>query len=84
VVVRQDQWKGIWHDELGTLELYDLETDPGERLNVRAEHPELGEVLGDRAQAWLKDCWAQAKQPAELGEIDAETQERLRALGYFN
>jgi arylsulfatase A-like enzyme len=84
VIVRQDRWKGIWNDELRNLELYDLEQDPGERSNVSAEEPEVGKVFSDRARAWLKDCWAQAKQPEELGEIDEESQERLRALGYFN
>jgi arylsulfatase A-like enzyme len=84
VVVRQGPWKGIWNDELSTLELYNLEADPKELMNVSVEHPGLERELGDRARAWLKDCWAQAKQPEELGEVDEETQERLRALGYFN
>jgi arylsulfatase A-like enzyme len=84
VVVRQDQWKGIWNDEPGTLELYDLDADPGERSDLNGEKPDLAAALGAQARTWLANCRAQAIPPAELDQIDAETQEKLRALGYFN
>lgn len=84
IVIRQDRWKGIWNDEPGTLELYDLERDPDERSNLSSENAELAAALGATARAWLADCRAQTTPTEELGEIDTETQEKLRALGYFN
>ena len=84
VVVRQEHWKGIWNDELNALELYDLELDPAEQSNVSAQHPELVTSMGRQARSWLDECRAQARRPEEIGEIDIQTQEKLRALGYFN
>ena len=84
VVVRKDQWKGIWNHEISTLELYDLEADPAERSDLSGRYPDLSRSMTDRAQTWLKNCQSQAKPPQDLGEVDEETQERLRALGYFN
>jgi arylsulfatase A-like enzyme len=84
VVIRQDRWKGIWNAELSRLELYDLAVDPGERSDLSGDYPELAAALGAKAHAWLADCQSRAIPPDEHGEIDAETQEKLRALGYFN
>ncbi len=43
--VRMKNWKGVRidleTDPEGPIELYDLDTDPGETTNVAAEHPEL-------------------------------------------
>jgi arylsulfatase A-like enzyme len=84
LALRDGRWKGIWNAELQYLELYDLQHDPGEQTDVSAEHPERAKILSDRAREWLRDCAARAKPPAELGEIDPETMEQLRSLGYFN
>ena len=82
--MRQEHWKGIWNDELNALELYDLELDPAEQSNVSAQHPELATSMSRQARSWLDECRAQARRPEEIGEIDIQTQEKLRALGYFN
>ncbi len=37
--VRMGRWKGVRHGSDGPLELYDLQTDPAERLEVSAQHP---------------------------------------------
>jgi arylsulfatase A-like enzyme len=84
VVIRRGSWKGIWNDELQTLELYDLERDPGEQTDLSAAQPRLAAALGEQARAWLQACLSQATPPQELGEMDEQTQEQLRALGYFN
>jgi arylsulfatase A-like enzyme len=39
--VRHGDWKGIRKGLKGTLELYDLKTDPGEDRNVAAAHPDV-------------------------------------------
>lgn len=47
--VRRGRWKGIRLDAIETpgaaLELYDLESDPGERHDVAAEHPAIAAEL---------------------------------------
>jgi arylsulfatase A-like enzyme len=84
VLLRQGQWKGIWNAELAALELYDLHLDDREFSDLSAEQPQLAESMRQRAESWLQTCFGQATQPGEVEEIDAETEERLRALGYFN
>jgi arylsulfatase A-like enzyme len=84
VLLRQDQWKGIWNAELDSLELYDLRLDSGELSDISTEQSQLAQSMRQRGEAWLQNCSDQATQPEEVEEIDAETEERLRALGYFN
>lgn len=84
VVLRQGRWKGIWNDELESLELYDLDLDPLEQTDVNDKQLEIADRLGQQARAWLADCRSYAQLPDAMGEIDADTQEQLRALGYFN
>ena len=86
VAVRQAQWKGIWNIEPKTIELYDLNADPTERTDVSREHPGVAERLRLHAHTWLSSCRARLQPPIELegDELDPETIEKLRALGYFN
>ena len=84
VMLRQDNWKGIWNDELKSLELYDLETDPMEQVDVGRNHAELAVSLGESASQWLETCRSLAPPPEEMQEIDETTMEKLRAMGYFN
>jgi len=84
VTLRKDRWKGIWNAELKSLELYDLQLDDRELSNISAEQTDLTQTMSQRAESWLQTCWDQASLPGEVEEIDSETEERLRALGYFN
>jgi arylsulfatase A-like enzyme len=84
VMLLNANWKGIWNDDLESLELYDLVQDPGERSDMHAHYPELTQAMRDRAGTWLQDCRAREQQREELGEIDEETREQLRSLGYFD
>ena len=63
-------------------ELYDLQTDPGERVNLADVHPQRADAL-ERA---LADLVARISRPDAVrgpAPVDPEVEERLRALGYI-
>jgi arylsulfatase A-like enzyme len=74
-------WKLIYHrDSPDNTELYNLEADPGETLNVADRHPEQTA----RLLAHLESSGAieiEIVQPDE--PLDPEALERLRSLGYI-
>jgi arylsulfatase A-like enzyme/predicted Zn-dependent protease len=75
--VRTEQWKYI---RAPKPELYRLSTDPGELENVLEDHPEVADQLG----AWLD--WyieEESEEAFQAQELDPETLERLRSLGYL-
>ncbi len=72
--VRTDRWSYIRAPE---PELYDLEKDPGETVNVYGSHPEIAERLSA-----LCDCFIEKEQDLQIEPIDPETLEKLRQLGY--
>jgi len=78
--VRTRRWKAIWGN--GSGELYDLAADPGETVDVIAEHPLLRAGL-----ALLLSRAIRAEEPlragARAGEISEEDRTMLRALGYL-
>jgi len=88
VSIRTDLWKLIIDSTKGGAELYDLERDPGEQVNVIAQYPEVAQEL--EAKLWAEF----SKQPIEAtGQVAgpewnrAEEQEvlaRLQALGYVD
>ncbi len=66
----------------GTRELYDLEADPGERQNLAGgERPELERELALLLEPYTERAEGARRRPSEL---DAETREQLRALGYID
>jgi arylsulfatase A-like enzyme len=83
VVVRHNEWKGIWNADTLLLELYDLASDPGEQLDLSAENPALADEFRTRAQQWLEACAANRLNPVEGQQLDEATKEQLRALGYL-
>jgi arylsulfatase A-like enzyme len=64
----------------GVEELYDLEADPWERHNLAAERPEDAA----RLRAAMEGLLARSSSTEEITEpeLDPETEEALRALGY--
>jgi len=87
VVVRLGSFKGIWNVEPDTFELYDLASDPHERQNVAAQYPDEVARMRDYAEQWLRDCLAQSQQAedrVDLENLDEQTLENLRALGYVD
>jgi arylsulfatase A-like enzyme len=85
IVVRKGRWKGIWNVEPKTFELYDLASDPLERHEVSAANPELALAMQVFARVWYKE---QAEYgtalPQDTGELDEETLQNLRSLGYVD
>jgi arylsulfatase A-like enzyme len=84
VVVLQDAWKGIWNDDLENLELYDLDSDPGERVDLSRENVALTRQMTEAARQWLGNCRQVEQMPEETEELDEATKEQLRAVGYFD
>ncbi|HEM45901.1 MAG TPA: hypothetical protein ENO23_02540, partial [Alphaproteobacteria bacterium] len=77
--VREGRWKLIEGPEEGTLELFDLERDPGERTNRAAEEPERTERLRARIAEW-RARWS--GPDTGVPALSEEDRERLRAMGY--
>ena len=64
----------------GTIELFDLKTDPGETTNIAKENPELVRTL----QAKVKELQSKQQQfEHKAADVDESTKEALRALGYL-
>ena len=57
--IRVGQHKLIEFFEGSRLELYDLESDPGESKNLAEEQPELVKRLHARLEAWRKETGAE-------------------------
>ncbi len=61
--VRVGRYKLIEFYEDGRRELYDLATDPGERLDLAAERPEMARSLAERLHVWQKRVGAGMPRP---------------------
>jgi arylsulfatase A-like enzyme len=79
--LHEGNWKLIWGTD-GRHELYDLAKDPLETNDLVKQHPEKVKALEARMQAMLEEM-PQVGEAEEAGELDAETQDQLRALGYI-
>lgn len=66
----------------GRLELYDLEEDPEEMKPNPADLADRSETLAGALADTRAELADRALPAAERGEVDEETKERLRALGY--
>ncbi len=81
--IRTQRYKLIWH-EGRKVELFDLESDPGETRDLAASHPQIREELLGQ----LKDWKARGGTATDAGQMfesqDAESLERLRSLGYID
>ena len=67
-------------------ELFDLDADPGERNNLASERSALADRFQGRLDEWLEECRTRMEERgpegSDRGEIDAETAEQLKQLGY--
>jgi arylsulfatase A-like enzyme len=61
--IRMGDWKLIEFFETGTLELYNLREDLGEKRNLAAEQPERVRNLQERLAAWQREIEAKIPEP---------------------
>ena len=78
--VRDERFKLLAQPAKKSFELFDLEADPGERRDIAAEHPAEFEALRSAFRAWHAGLHPLAMRSTQL---DAETEEGLRSLGYI-
>jgi arylsulfatase A-like enzyme len=79
--IRSGSHKLVWNDDQG-LELFDLEADPAEAVNLSGELPAVQQRLLDYLAGWHSSLTSTSA--VEASEIeDAETLEQLRELGYI-
>jgi arylsulfatase A-like enzyme len=76
------RWKLILDDETERRELYDLVGDPGERSDLSAAQPETAATYFAAWDAWKASKAAEFVQ--KFPDLDAETIEMLRSLGYID
>ena len=61
--MRDGDWKLIEWFEDGSLELFNLRDDPGERRNLTAENPDKTQALHAKLSAWRADTQALMPTP---------------------
>jgi len=78
-VVRNSRFK-LHFDRLDeSIELYDLESDPGEQHNVAADHKDVVKSLRKELAAFMDS----ARPAVPTTPLTPEEDERMRALGYI-
>ncbi len=82
--IREGDWKLVLDDQAGTLELYDLAADPGERRNRLAEEREVARRLLAELEAFVERMGGDLLPRAEEAEVNEELMRRLESLGYVD
>ena len=78
LAVRRGNWKLFFDPTTGTRRLYDLATDPGERVDLAPAQPEVVERLAADLAALLE----RRVTSGAAAPLDAQDLEKLRDLGY--
>ena len=77
---RKGRWKSTRSRKEGTLVLFDLESDPGETIDVADRHPEIVAEHQRRIDEIAIELSNENEGPKALSPYD---EERLRRLGYL-
>jgi len=77
--LRTDRWAFI---SAPRIELYDLESDPGEANNVAGAHPEVTRAL--QAKMWTLAGLSSGREELVPSAMDDQTRRQLNALGYVS
>lgn len=74
-------WKCFWRVDVDTIELYDLQEDPEETVDVSADHPAVVDRFETLMREHLDDSETTDVKVPDVEEDEAVKQ-RLRDLGY--
>ena len=80
--IRTPHWKLIEDHIRNRAMLFDLQSDPGERINRFGTGIEQEALLGDNLNAWLEAVDAETAQAARRS-LAPQERDQLEALGYF-
>ena len=87
--LRRGEWKLVRHDYDFRVEgqyqyeLYDLASDPGEKLDLWPQHPVLGDALAQELAWQHRLDRSLALEGESVRELDPKVRENLEALGYI-
>jgi arylsulfatase A-like enzyme len=82
--MRTNKWKFIENVRTGEIKIFDIENDLGEQNNLFDNNPKKWDYLFETFEKLLlKHAPPKVKQKREGTEIDPETREQLKALGYL-
>jgi hypothetical protein len=81
ISVRTEGWKYI--EEGQNRELYDLESDPGERENAVEAHSDVAQKMRELVRTHLNAHKRLEIEETEV-DVDEEAKRRLKALGYYD
>lgn len=82
ISLRIGKWKYIHDFKNKKEELYDLSIDSGETVNIITKEPQLHNEIRNKLSEWLTIV-KEPKVKTKRVELDAESVERLKSLGYI-
>jgi hypothetical protein len=65
-------------------ELYDIKLDPGETRNLVDERPNIAQELEEMLSTWSQSLLSEAPTATSHVDVDPETLEQLRRMGYVD
>jgi arylsulfatase A-like enzyme len=63
-------------------ELYDVTSDPAETRNIVDERPDIAQELEEMLALWTQSLLGQVRETTGSVDVDPETMEQLRLMGY--
>ncbi|MBN2561213.1 MAG: sulfatase [Phycisphaerae bacterium] len=81
-VIRTSRHKLIWEEDF-KVQLFDVQSDPGETRDLAASHPEIRERLLSHLKGWMANVKS-GRHVEEFESNDNESIQRLRSLGYID
>ena len=80
--LRDASFRFVFNTRYGQEELYDLQKDPAEQVNVARTRPVLAAYYRHTLARWIHGLERGAERPAAKPELPKEVLDNLRALGY--
>jgi arylsulfatase A-like enzyme len=80
--LRDASFRFVFNTRYGQEELYDLQKDPAEQVNVARTRPVVAAYYRQTLGQWIHGLARGAERPAARPELPKEVLDNLRALGY--